>query len=207
MKTADEVIREAQTSYGRAFSWLTQVFPAKLRAIIENEYWRLRAPRGLSEPGEPFGSFYEFAVHPSPWGLGLTGETNSLSYQDAIRYCEVMPAGKPVARMLRDQLPALGEHGGERGQVDNVNLVAEPKGGNDSSYLTRRLKRDHPEIAEALAKGEFKSVRAAAIEAGIVRQKTPEDVIFREFGKLSRDRQEQLLDALGVQFLALGGAS
>jgi hypothetical protein len=35
--------------------------------------------------------------------------------------------------------------------------------------IVRRLKRDHPEIAAALARGEFKSARAAAIAAGIVK--------------------------------------
>ena len=41
------------------------------------------------------------------------------------------------------------------------------KGGNDR--LAARLKRDHPEIAARVANGEFKSIRAAALEAGIRR--------------------------------------
>ncbi len=40
-------------------------------------------------------------------------------------------------------------------------------------YLVRRLKRDFPEIAEALARGEYPSARAAAIAAGIIRKPTP----------------------------------
>jgi hypothetical protein len=43
---------------------------------------------------------------------------------------------------------AIGGHGGKREQVDNVNLT---KGGNRAAYLAARLKRDAPEIAEALA--------------------------------------------------------
>src|SRR5208337_4774139 len=82
----------------------------------------------------------------------------------------------------------MGQHGGERpgsgrnpkllnshvdpdgktdqNQVDNVNLKTQ--GGNHSTYLRARLQRDHPEILERLEAGEFPSVRAAAIEAGIV---------------------------------------
>jgi hypothetical protein len=45
-----------------------------------------------------------------------------------------------------------------------------PDRGNSKDYLIRRLKRDHPDIAEALGRGEYKSARAAAIEAGIIRK-------------------------------------
>jgi hypothetical protein len=51
------------------------------------------------------------------------------------------------------------------------------KGGNNSDYLVRRLKRDAPEIAKRLAKGEFPSVRAAAIEAGIVKDLSGQQLV------------------------------
>jgi len=41
--------------------------------------------------------------------------------------------------------------------------------GETQSYLLRRLARDAPEILERVKAGEFKSARAAAIEAGIIR--------------------------------------
>jgi hypothetical protein len=39
--------------------------------------------------------------------------------------------------------------------------------GNSGSYLLRRMARRAPEILDRYEQGEFKSVRAAAIEAGI----------------------------------------
>ena len=42
-------------------------------------------------------------------------------------------------------------------------------GGHRKDRLAARLKRDHPEIAARVANGEFKSIRAAALEAGIVK--------------------------------------
>ncbi len=48
-----------------------------------------------------------------------------------------------------------------------TNVLSAPKQGEDSEYLTRRIARDNPEILERMKAGEFKSVRAAAIEAGI----------------------------------------
>lgn len=48
--------------------------------------------------------------------------------------------------------------------------------GNDASYLAGRIARDRPDILERMKAGEFKSVRAAAIEAGIVRVPHDDDV-------------------------------
>ena len=44
-----------------------------------------------------------------------------------------------------------------------------PKGTGSKDRLAARLKRDHPDIAARLANGEFKSIRAAALDAGIVK--------------------------------------
>ena len=41
--------------------------------------------------------------------------------------------------------------------------------GQTKERLAARLKRDHPDIAARVANGEFKSIRAAALEAGIVK--------------------------------------
>jgi hypothetical protein len=41
--------------------------------------------------------------------------------------------------------------------------------GQTKERLAARLKRDHPAIAERVAQGEFKSIRAAALAAGIVK--------------------------------------
>lgn len=72
---------------------------------------------------------------------------------------------------LEEVEAAIGEHGGDRrsaqareNQVDHINL----KGGTQAAYLQARLRRDAPEVADALERGEIKSARAAAIEAGII---------------------------------------
>lgn len=52
-----------------------------------------------------------------------------------------------------------------------------PDRGNRKTYLRTRLDRDHPDIKSRLDSGEFPSVRAAALEAGIVQPsfQCPED--------------------------------
>jgi hypothetical protein len=65
----------------------------------------------------------------------------------------------------------LAKHGGDRrseqareDQPSDRSL----KYGENAAYLQARLRRDAPAVADALERGEFKSARAAAIEAGII---------------------------------------
>jgi hypothetical protein len=46
-------------------------------------------------------------------------------------------------------------------------MTSKPRG---SEYLKARLATDHPEILDRLKAGEFQSVKAAAIEAGILKR-------------------------------------
>jgi len=53
---------------------------------------------------------------------------------------------------------------------DNVTAVFEGRG-NSAEYLTSRIARDNPDILNRMKEGEFPSVRAAAKEAGLVKQR------------------------------------
>lgn len=73
---------------------------------------------------------------------------------------------------LEEVEAALGSHGGDRrsaqareDQGDNIPLKQRS---TSAAYLQARLRRDAPEVADALERGEIKSARAAAIEAGII---------------------------------------
>ena len=80
---------------------------------------------------------------------------------------------QPTEAVSLEQVEAaLSSHGGDRrspqamqDQGDNGTLK---RGSNSATYLLRRLRRDAPDVADALERGEFKSARAAAIEAGII---------------------------------------
>ena len=176
---------ECQQAHCEAVDWLVQLLPAKIKAFIEAESWI-----GHMNPdtGQPFSSFYECAVTRIPHGLGFDGKDRRHTYAQIVSYCDLQRSD--VARMMRQQQPALARHGEigngrsrgyngtstparqgndqHTGGVDNINSTKTP-GGTDPAYLVSRLKRDRPDIAERLAGGEFRSVRAAAIEAGIVK--------------------------------------
>lgn len=137
-------------------------------------------------------------------GLDLTGKNGRLTYQQAIGYCEVIH--KNVARMMRQEMPAVGEvpKGGDRvspeakTRVDIINGGRSLEKGTSAIYLTRRIKAVAPEIARRLAAGEFKSVRAAAIEAGIVKDADPLDRALRTLRHqaLRCDRRTEVVTAL-----------
>jgi hypothetical protein len=65
-----------------------------------------------------------------------------------------------------EAIPGWGEIGKGRNRVDVINSKA--TGGTDPTYLTGRIARDRPDILERMKAGEYPSVRAAALEAGIV---------------------------------------
>jgi len=89
--------------------------------------------------------------------------------------------GEPEARELAG-------HGGDRrseqARVDQPS-PRRLKYGETSEYLEARLRRSHPEVAEAYDRGEFKSLKAAAREAGIVKDPDPFRELKRWWGRAS----------------------
>lgn len=117
---------------------------------------------------------------------------------------EPVPLDKAVkaeaARRMQES-ETLSEHGGDRksdaarNQVDNVNLIS-AKGGNSADYLAARIKRDRPDIAARVEAGEFRSMRAAALEAGIVKPPCPVKAAKRAVEKMDEDQLAEFSDWL-----------
>jgi hypothetical protein len=79
-----------------------------------------------------------------------------------------------VARPTVGQVEAvMTTHGGDRRskQTKDQDRQSTLKGERGSGYRLARLARDHTEILSRLEAGEFKSVRKAALEAGIIKPK------------------------------------
>jgi hypothetical protein len=98
-----------------------------------------------------------------------------------------------LKRARLDNVPALAAHGEiGRGRSRGANGNSK-RGTNSASYLVARLKRDHPEIAAMLAAGGFRSVRAAAIAAGLVAAPTALDDLRRMWRRASPEEQAAFL--------------
>jgi len=102
------------------------------------------------------------------------------------------PAGTDALRKLGDPDLILGAHGGDRRSKNFVPKGKKIRWGETTEYLIARLKRDAPAVAEGLARGEYRSVRQAAIAAGIVKVPTALDQAKRWVKKLDHGEREEL---------------
>ena len=108
--------------------------------------------------------------------LQATGRTAPITPAEAIAAApKLQPTGRPSKGS--DSLPI-------------------PKGSTSKARLAARINRDHPEIAERVKAGEFKSIRAAAIVAGIVKVKTPLERLFAEWKKASQEERAEFLKSI-----------
>jgi hypothetical protein len=76
--------------------------------------------------------------------------------------------------------------------LDNVKMLDE--GGNSASYLLRRLANERPDLLEAYERGDFQSVRAAAIAAGIVKPPDAYKQLCRIWAGLSPEDRQRFLE-------------
>ena len=107
---------------------------------------------------------------------------------------EGAPSPAEAERAFLAKLPPEPPHGGSRTkghkQGDNVTLDGR---GNAATYLMRRLKRDHEEIAAALARGEYSSAYAAAKAAGIITPPTAFQRLQGAWRQATLDERSQFL--------------
>ena len=156
--------------------------------------------------GNPFVSYEYFCLAKYPYGLGYS--KNHIDQIVHERRSAQALAANPEVKALAEPTIGVGVPGPGRGNktLDNVNGLS-AQGGNSSSYLVRRLKRDAPEIAEGLANGEYPSARRAAIAAGIIREPTLLEQVFKLWGKLSEEDKRIFADAVPEVYLVNDGVS
>lgn len=104
----------------------------------------------------------------------------------------------------------LREHGANqysRNGDDNYNVHSPNQQGTSADYLTARIARDRPDILEGMKEGKYRSVRQAAIEAGIVNAKTryslPDDPQAAGRYLAQRVDKDWLLTMVGEFMLAI----
>lgn len=79
---------------------------------------------------------------------------------------------------------------------DIITVRTEAGGGTSADYLTARLKRDHGDIFQRLADGEFRSVRQAAIAAGIVKVPGGLDRLRTAWKKATKEERLAFLEEI-----------
>lgn len=75
-------------------------------------------------------------------------------------------------------------------------IIRPTQHGTSAEYLLRRLQRDRPDLVEKVARGEIRSARAAAIEAGIVKVPTGLVMLRRAWAKATEDERRTFMSEL-----------
>lgn len=128
-------------------------------------------------------------------------EVGKLTPADRATTAQPMPAPKPPPKHSG---PGRGKKV-ENAASDRSGVSDVIKHGENADYLTRRIARDAPAVLERMKSGEFKSVRAAAIVAGVVNPtKQLEQSAVRAVRKLSADALDRLEQAIAVRRRELG---
>lgn len=89
--------------------------------------------------------------------------------------------------------------GGKRGGRGNLASHRRKVYGETSTYLARRMQREAATVFAALERGEYKSVRAAARAAGIIKIKTPLQQLEHWWAKTPPEDQLTFLRSVRVQ--------
>lgn len=146
--------------------------PRDLDEIETHELWK----QWSTSTGKPFKSFVDAVSAKQPHGLGLGQHHGWLTAIQTYELCSGYNRVRELLRpMIAEEIHPLSRNGtNQHGRVGNGK--AHPTaGGTSREYLLSRLKRDaetDPKIAailQAWQDGEYSSVRAAAIAAGIIK--------------------------------------
>ena len=158
----------------------------------------------LSMEEHGFTSLRDVITTPySKGGLGIP-------LDKAVEFLDFNPAYKYQAKVFKQKLGIIElaksteviiERGSQeqedRGKsvldkTNNIKYTSTPSGigGTSAKYRIAKLKRDHPEVAQQLIDGEFKSVSEAERAAGIARPLLSNvEKAIRVYGRLSEDEK------------------
>ena len=136
-------------------------------------------------------------------GIRVLGVKTEVSLDAAVAAGRAQAlAGDPrVEKTLEgEELRAARAEGGKKGGRGNhrADGTKVSRGSNKAETLIRRLKRDAPDVADALARGEYPSARAAGIAAGIVKVPSTLSLLRRAWARASRDERDAFLAEIGT---------
>jgi len=134
-------------------------------------------------------------------GLGVNPEEMAI----VVKWLELNDPKEavPIRRIL-PEFP-LGTHGGDRKSEDVKNqddVVILKQQGNSADYLLARMQRDTPKVARRYLEGEFPSVRAAALAAGIIKKRSELDHLRLHWKKASVMERKTFVSELATSTLS-----
>jgi hypothetical protein len=186
------IVREVISSTSSGADVMSAL-PGLVRQLLDEEAWRrFTIPGGTVVEHATFGAF----VQADPPG-GLGGR----KWQLAALCGTDEELAKRVRALLKGEVPAAAEYGGDRRseefQDGGTNLKLSRS--NDAEQTVARLKRDDPELAEQVVSGEV-SAYAAARSKGWkpprIQVTSPEKVAEKLRDYMPREGRQRLAELL-----------
>lgn len=156
-----------------------RLIPLVVRKIITTEAWKERVHRGRVFQNS---SFVEFITAKPLSGCGWP-----------LDKVEALIKDDPEVLTLWREATVGGQ--GARTDLQHHDNVMKLGQGNSRAYTLTRLKREAPELHEAVCRGEL-SANAAAIQAGFRKRLSPLEQIARLVPKLSPLERDELVRLL-----------
>lgn len=163
-------------------------FTRDIVQFYHHEGWKALRNR----EGQPFRTCRTFALAARPEGLMLSlrqFKAFMAEIHKAVEEAATEAAAQPPIRQNRRPTKA------EQDKFYNVKLT---KSGNSTDYLARRIAKNRPDILARMQAGEFPSVRAAAKEAGIIKDKTTLEQLSTLWKKATEKERAQFLQQISI---------
>lgn len=139
-------------------------FPNILRTAIETQAWK----HFHDSDGKPFKNLVDWLHDSSPQGIGMGLGKNAITYEDALKLTEGHPeVHRALAKTAPKKKPGRKKKGREIGEsTPQLNRHGTRA---TKTTLSVRLAQEFPDFYDAYMRGEYKTVTAAAIAAGIIK--------------------------------------
>jgi hypothetical protein len=183
---AEQICRSAESALRHGSITLNQ-FPGLLQRVIEDELWKRRQVPGLGVV--ELSSLRELVTEKPLRGWGEDPKTIEAVIRedaDVLRLWRGAMKGKPPGKRYRN----------------NVTVSVR---GHSRAYTLDRLKRARPDLYDLVAQKQL-SAHAAAVQAGIIKTKTPLEHLEHWWTKATLDERAQFLSRRNASGNASGNA-
>jgi hypothetical protein len=165
-------------------------FPNILRKAVETAAWQ----HFTNAEGKPYSSLVEWLHGGWPGGCMMGAGQDVLTFEEALKLTEGHPE---VHRVLAENASKARTKEKAKGPVALVLTQLNHRSSRSSVVLGMRLLEEYPDFYKKWQEGEFGSLRAAAIAAGLVKSQSlplPRLKFFwKKAGKKEREAFQQWL--------------
>jgi hypothetical protein len=164
-------------------------FPNILRTAIEGEAWK----QFTRADGTDFKNVVEWLHYTFPNGASMGQGRHAITYEDALQLTEVAPDVHRVLAVNAPKAKPGPKPNGTELTVSTPLILDRNHRNKTTSVLSVRLAQEKPKYYDAYLRGDYKSVTAAAIAAGLLTDDANLRRAKSAFRKMTTAQRKQFL--------------